>query len=326
MGSLPVVDVILPFHRCDSLLKAAIDSVLKSINVEIFLILIDDRPTSASDSTCGLKSMLTHTNHIIVRNKIHGYGRSLNLGLRECSSDFVALMNSDDLVSPQRFHRQISRLQRTDSHAVICKIQKFYKNFNIPSLSGVPDLRFYDPALLLLGAYGADATLLGKRDFMQTVKFFETSGTCDWITALMEYPNIKVTGLNEKLYFYRNHTRQITQNTHYLNNSFGDVYPHWKNYNMTLGLPALNIETAMAISFPSGVYKEQLVDFPQLKNWIICYLKLFTGKSRRDVKKLIFRRLVALSVTRKKWNWHLYTVLVMSIEYLRLKILGVYPK
>lgn len=326
INTLPCVDVILPFHRCDSLLKAAIESVLKSINVEIFLILIDDRPSSVSDFACGLELILKNTKYKIIRNEIHGYGRSLNLGLQECSSDFVALMNSDDLVSPHRFHRQITRLESTDSHAVVCKIQKIYKNFSIPSLSGAPNLRFYDPALLLLGAYGADATLLGKRSFIQTLRFFENSGTCDWITALIEYPNIKVIGLNEQLYFYRIHAKQITQNTHYVRNSFADIYPHWKNYNEALGLPTLNFDTAMAISFPSGVSKEQLVNSLQLKKWTICYLKLFSGKGRREAEKLIFRRLVSLSVTRKKWNWHFFTILKMSIEYLRLKTLGVHPK
>lgn len=322
----PQVDVILPFHKVDDFLKLAIKSVLTSADVDIYLILIDDRPSPQEDLTFELGSILSGFKFKIITNSNRGYGSSLNRGLKATSSEYVALMNSDDLISPNRIKRQIQVLRDTDSDAVVCGIQKFYKAFYIPSLAGVPNLNAYHPLFLLLGAYGADATLLGKLEIMKNLRFAESAVTCDWLTALAEYPRIKISGLNERLYFYRYHSAQATQNKEYKSFAFTDIYPYWRRYSDSLGLPSVGMQTAAAISLPSLALDRDPVDISEMNLWFSEFLKLLNIEQRREAKKLIARRLVVQSIIKRKMDPRLLTLFVMGWEYLTLRIHGIKPK
>lgn len=323
---LPQVEVILPFHRCDLFLRQAIESVSNSLNVKISLLLVDDRLSEEINVQSELESVLENVNYRIIRNHNHGYGRSLNLGLQEVRAEFVALMNSDDLISPHKFHRQITKLQETNSDIIICRLQKFFNGSFIPALAGIPDLGLYSSKLLLLGAYGADATLLGRWEIMNEFRFDESSKTCDWITAFTEFPKLEIVGLNEALYFYRSHENQLTQNVEYAGNSFTGVYPYWRKFNDSLGLPALNEETAMVIAFPSAMSRGHTVDWVQLGVWIESYLKLFNGREHLEASNIIKRRLVAARFVNRRVSRHLKTTIQMGVEFLSLKFLGAQPK
>jgi glycosyltransferase involved in cell wall biosynthesis len=322
----PQVDVILPFHKVDDFLKSAIKSVLVSDDVDISLILIDDRESPQDDLASELGSILGGFKFKVIVNSNHGYGSSLNLGLQATSSEYVALMNSDDLISPKRIKRQIQVLRDTNSDAVVCGIQKFYRNHYIPSLAGVPNLNVYHPLFLLLGAYGADATLLGKLEIMQRLKFVESAITCDWLTALGEYPKLRISGIHERLYFYRYHRDQATQNRVYKSSAFADIYPYWRTYSDSLGLPPIGIHTAAAISLPSFALEGDPVDIGEMNHWFSSFLKLLNGKQRREAKKLIARRLVVQSFIKKKMNWRISTLFVMGWELLTLRIYGIKPR
>jgi hypothetical protein len=235
-------------------------------------------------------------------------------------------MNSDDLISPKRFKRQIQVLRETDSDAVVCGIQKFYNNIRIPSLAGVPNLNVYHPMFLLLGAYGADATLLGKLEMMQKLRFIESAVTCDWLTALAEYPKFRISGFDERLYFYRYHSAQVTQNKEYKSYAFNDIYPYWRTYSDSLGLPPVDMHTAAAISLPSIALDGDPVDIGKMNLWFSDFLRLLNREQRREAKKLISRRLVVQSVTKRKMDWRFFTLSVMAWEYLTLRINGIKPK
>ena len=209
------VDVILPFHRNDSYLRVAINSILASRDVTVRLLLIDDRKD---------RSVIPDLDpYIIHRTGGLGYAAALNSAVPYLESDFVALMNSDDWSNPSRLIKQISALENSQENFSICSLIKFKNSHLRPALLGEFDCQEYDSRVLLLGAYGANATWLARRKTWVTSIYFENSSVSDWLSAMKIFPGLKIISVNEKLYWYRQHTSQITKSAIQQSESFGDL-------------------------------------------------------------------------------------------------------
>jgi glycosyltransferase involved in cell wall biosynthesis len=209
------VDVILPFHRDDEFLRVAVDSILASQNVIVRLLLIDDRkiPIAISDLDCYIK----------VHTEGAGYAEAINSALPHLQSEYVALMNSDDWSSPDRLHKQILSLEKFDAELSICSLKKFEKNHVLPALLGEIETEILDSNILLLGAYGANATWLATSKVWKESVRFEKSNVSDWLTAMKMFNRFRTAYLNENLYWYRKHPNQITSSDFQKRNAHRDL-------------------------------------------------------------------------------------------------------
>ena len=147
------VDVILPFHQENDFLYEAIDTIVKSTQVNVRLILIDSRPRNEQGQRIEIPEEL---NFIHLKTGLKRlYPNAINLGLKNLKSEFFALMNSDDLVHPERLYRQIMQLKEDKADICICRIQKFTgKNSRnvIPPLAGNIRYNSFNYVNLFIGA------------------------------------------------------------------------------------------------------------------------------------------------------------------------------
>ena len=213
------VEVILPFHQEDKFLYEAIESVSKSAHVNVKLILVDSRPKNQQGQKIKVPTEVNFI-HINAGQK-RLYPNAINQGLKNLKSEFFALMNSDDLVHPERFYRQIRQLKEDKADICVCKIKKFrgkYSRITISPLAGTIRYRTFNYINLFIGAYGADATLLGRSDVVKKHQLkFPLVEHADWFFALENYKDLKVSVLNFSGYFYRMHGNQVTRSKKYTN-------------------------------------------------------------------------------------------------------------
>jgi cellulose synthase/poly-beta-1,6-N-acetylglucosamine synthase-like glycosyltransferase len=131
------VDVLLPFHQENDFLYEAVDTIAKSTQVSVRLILIDSRPRKQQGQRIRMPSELNFIHVDAGEERL--YPNAINIGLKNLKSEFFALMNSDDLVHPERFYRQIRQLQEEKADICVCKIRKFtgkYSRNAIAPLAG----------------------------------------------------------------------------------------------------------------------------------------------------------------------------------------------
>ena len=209
------VDVILPFHRDDGFLRIAINSILASQGVSVRILLIDDRVDSKP---------IPDLEHIIVsRTGGSGYATAINSAKPHLESEFVSLMNSDDWSSPTRLIKQITALKASRKNLSTCSLIKFRNSRIKPALLGDIAPLEYDPKVLILGAYGANATWVAERDTWIKHIFFEDSSISDWLTAMKIFPQLDIIHVNENLYWYRQHVDQITNSNSQQQATFHDL-------------------------------------------------------------------------------------------------------
>jgi glycosyltransferase involved in cell wall biosynthesis len=211
------VSVLLPFHRVDAYLEAAVESVLNSKNVKVQLILIDDRKIKVDDNYSRLSSVWTGGK---------GYSAALNEGKYYATGENMALMNSDDLVSRDRLAIQARSIEEGECDVSVSRLLKVNKS-GVPvfSLGGNTHIKNPSEFNFLYGSHLANASWVSKNDFWQQNMIFPSYGAgSDWILGQELIKKFRFQQLKRRLYFYRTHTFQITKHEKYNSDFLGKVW------------------------------------------------------------------------------------------------------
>ena len=278
------IDVLLPFHEENSEFYAAIDSVNSSKEVKIRLILIDDRKNPEP---------LTNkpANSTVVNSFGIGYAGALNTAKEYIYSPFTAIMNSDDLVSPKRLIVQIEKLIEQNSQLCACGIQKFKNKRLLASRFGNLNLTGnLDRRVLLLGAYGVDATWCGQSDWwVENLNFLDRQMS-DWATGIEISKEIDIYFYSEQLYFYRQHSNQTTANSTFSSRGLEGITENWLSLARESHLPELSTREIAWVAAPRGRMPVDKISINRIVRW----LNQFDSATDGVYSDLISRRYLLL--------------------------------
>jgi glycosyltransferase involved in cell wall biosynthesis len=235
-----LVSVILPWHRSDSLLTKAIESVKNSLNVKIQLILVDDRRTPVHDKW-GIASQL--------RTYGKGYEYAINSAKEFIEGDFTSLMNSDDLLSPHKLYKQIEDLRRNDTKLSITRLTEITARGSLKTGKKMNSSKaLLTRESLLFSSFLANASWLADSTYWkERIDFQKCGNGSDWMLAANLSQDIeKWSYLDQELYFYRQHSNQITSTKHSIDDS---LLLAWRNLNQELALPEINASIGTRLVF-----------------------------------------------------------------------------
>ena len=309
------IDVLLPFHRKDSYFQQALISLSRTKSVSIRLILIDDslqQNIRISDLPCNF-----HDLELVKTGGNLGYGLALKKGSEFIESEAVGLFNSDDLVDPFRFKKQLETLDSHDlSITGMCKIDS--KGNQIAPLMGEINSKKFDPIYLLLGSYGANATWLMRNLWWGNNSFFDSEECLDWRIALRAFPSSKIHWNPEKLYMYRKHSNQVTSRRFIPDQRMEVVYKEWKDLCNKTGIT--NSSRLIFNSIAAPWLRTTHAKSKDLMAWCKSFDDIAKEKDRevyRDVNKLIDRRLLNFAMNSSEG--------IINRVYFILKAAGQFP-
>ncbi len=109
---MPKTSIIIPtFNRCAMLGRAVESARLAGGDPEV--IVVDDASTDATADVC---AGLQHAHVIRLKHNV-GLAAARNAGIRECTGDFIALLDDDDVRLPGSLQGQIAALQSNQEAA-----------------------------------------------------------------------------------------------------------------------------------------------------------------------------------------------------------------
>ena len=286
------IDLIIPFHRpIDRYLLGAIESAQNSVGVLVNLLLINDRAENA-DSSRALRKM----GHRVIDSENIGYANCINLGIEKSNSEFIGILNSDDLQNHDRLRKQIGKMIFDGTMMSICKLRKFKNGRKIHELSGSQMKGDYNRVQLLLGAYGANASLILKRNSTVYGSFRDVDMS-DWEYGFRNYSE-KISYLEEEMYLYRMHPGQITRNKV---NTPEWLFYEWSNLFRTISEFEVPNPVIEACSRPNLITKlefEDLILLAEVLSQIQSTLLSMGGNSADEINGLITRRFILASKNR----------------------------
>ena len=278
------IDVLLPFHEENSEFYAAIDSVNRSEEVKIRLILIDDRKNPEP---------LTNkpSNSKVINSFGMGYAGALNTAREHIYSPYTAIMNSDDLVHPKRLIVQTQKLIEQNSQLCSCGIQKFKNKRFVASRFGNLNLTGnLDRRVLLLGAFGTDATWCGQSDWWVKNLNFLDQQMSDWATGMQISKEFDIYFYSEQLYFYRQHSNQTTANPTFSSRGLEGIMDNWLSLARESHMPELSIREIAWVAAPQGRMPLEKTSIKKIVRW----LNQFDSATEGVYSDLISRRYLLL--------------------------------
>jgi glycosyltransferase involved in cell wall biosynthesis len=281
------IDVIIPFHRpLDKFLFEAIDSVRNSVGVKARPLLVNNC-VSDLESTRQLRQMGLK----VIEEKKLGYGNSLNAGILNSTSEFISILNSDDVSAPERLKLQTKMLKVENTNLSITRIKKFGKKLKYYDLIGSQPKRAYYKEFLMLGAYGANASLTGKSDFFKNNLFIDTELT-DWEYAFRNFSS-PMSYIDKPLYFYRMHSNQVTRQAIQLPPWLPQV---WRQEFSKISRIQVTDQVIFAMALPAALAKLDKTEFLKLQEVLVDFKDYFDSVIFTDyvsIKSILIRRLIA---------------------------------
>ena len=119
-----LISVIVPVYNVDKYLNRCIDSIINQSYKNLEIILVDDGSTDNSGSICD-SYKLKDERVIVIHKKNSGQSMARVKGLEIASGDYVAFVDSDDLININTFEIQLNNLLLNDADISICKFIKF---------------------------------------------------------------------------------------------------------------------------------------------------------------------------------------------------------
>lgn len=167
-GPLPVgtklvheelVSVIMPSYNNAEWIARAMHSVLSQQAVNIELIVVDDGST---DGSVGIARQLAAGRpNVRVISLLRNFGcyYARNIGVTEACGTYVTIVDSDDIITPDRILRQLDALKaHPQARACLARTRRWSTDMNMP----LGDVRY------------AENTLLWKRSVVDEIGYYDT--------------------------------------------------------------------------------------------------------------------------------------------------------
>lgn len=127
------LSVIIPVYNVATYIEFCVNSILKSIECSLEIILIDDGSTDDSPEICD--SIANRDNRVRVFHQFNaGQSVARNKGLSEATGKYICYVDSDDLVSGEMINIMINSLDNCNADFAICNYKKIsYDCLDVPT-------------------------------------------------------------------------------------------------------------------------------------------------------------------------------------------------
>lgn len=117
------IDVLIPVYNGAATVRDAVGSIQRQTVQDIHIVVVDDGSTDATPAI--LAEIARDDPRVqVVTQANGGIVDALNAGLRECSQEFVARHDADDLADPDRFARQAAFLRANPDVVAVASLAR----------------------------------------------------------------------------------------------------------------------------------------------------------------------------------------------------------
>ena len=205
----PLISVVLPVYNGKKYLAEAIESVLMQTFVDFELIMIDDGSKDGSQDILIDYQMRDPRIRVIIREN-RGLSITLNESIDIARGEWIARMDQDDIALPERFKKQLDRLDKTGADICGSWVRFFGTSDNRILKHAVSD-EAIKKELLFCSAF-AHPTVIMKTSKIKSLHYNSRWDKAEdyelWVRAVSA--GWKMTNIPEVLLMYRQHNSQIS--------------------------------------------------------------------------------------------------------------------
>jgi len=213
-----VISVIIPIYKVEKYLNECVKSILAQTYSDIEVILVDDGSPDGCPALCD--TFAAEDSRITVIHKINGgLSSARNAGIEIAKGEWLAFIDSDDIIHKDMMLRMIESQKQTDSDIIVCDFLTFQDGDTIYDIESLGKMELFNSeeaveAMFSNKGIGWGAwNKLYRKDLFDTIRYPEGVLCEDKATTYKLYLAAKqITYIREKLYYYRLRNTSITGN------------------------------------------------------------------------------------------------------------------
>ena len=206
MKNQTYISIGIPIYNAEAYLEDAINSILAQTHELWELILIDDGSTDASLAIAKRFEEADHRIRVIADGINKKLPARLNQLIEEANYDYIARMDADDLIHPDRLAIQLSFLEKNPNYDLVSTGVVSIDNFN--KVYGCRHVdQIYTEFKEIAAAYPiVHAAVLAKKSWYERNKYNENYPRSEdydlWCRAISNQ-DLNLAVLPDLLYYYR---------------------------------------------------------------------------------------------------------------------------
>jgi glycosyltransferase involved in cell wall biosynthesis len=210
--SAPLISIIVPSYNSEQFIAQTIHSILNQTYKKFELIIINDGST---DKSKAIIETIVDDRIKYVENKTNqGIVYSRNLGLTLANGKYIAMVDADDVVKPQKFADQVAFLEENKEYGMVGCWVKFIDE-NGQKLTGkwkldAPPEKI--PPIMLFYNYFVQSAVIARLEYISIFRYDKNFPTAqDYMMWVNVVNKCKVWNLPKYLVDYRVHLGGITE-------------------------------------------------------------------------------------------------------------------
>jgi hypothetical protein len=234
---MPRVSIIIPTYNNARFISETLESVLAQTFQDFEILVVDDGST---DHTQPLISAKFPTIHYLYQEN-RGVSAARNMGIRCSKGEYIAFLDGDDTISPEKLKIQVQYL---DSHPDVGLVYSAWETMDINGSKTARAVRLGKEGILLKEIllrevfFIVGSTLIRRSVLDQTGFFDETLLASEDVDLYirMAYAGVRLGYIDELLFQYRVHPSSLTAS--YATPYIESWVPHLQKFFSTPGMPA----------------------------------------------------------------------------------------
>lgn len=213
---MPRVSVVIPAYNAEQYLAATIDSALSSTFKDLEVVVVND---GSADGTQAIAERFGDRVRVINQSNA-GMSTSRNRGIDSGDSEFIALLDSDDIWHPAKVAAQVRALEQRPEHGFSFTEFTFWdgkghENFAAEPRTGAVDAAFdgWVYHRLIVTNWALPSSVLFRRAAWRELGPFlcDDYKTDDWEYLVRASRHFRYVRLHEPMVLYRQHPHSLSQ-------------------------------------------------------------------------------------------------------------------
>jgi len=208
----PKVSVIMPVYNGERYIREAVESILRQTFTDWQLVIVNDASTDGTEKI--LESLKDNRIKIIKNDRNLGSVVSRNIAFKGCLSEYIAILDADDIAEPTRLEEQVAFLDAHPDFGLVGSWTKIIdeNGTQIGRIAKDKTPSEQIPIKLLFHNVLAFSSVTMRKSAMPPIPFDdENVPTEDVALYLKMLPHSKFATLPKVLISYRAHSKGISK-------------------------------------------------------------------------------------------------------------------
>lgn len=133
----PLISIIVPVYNTAQYLERAVESILRSTYKNLEILLIDDGSFDGSAKICDAYAARESRIRVFHMKMNCGAGSARNKGMELANGEYLAFVDSDDIVEPEMYKTLLHAMMQTDAELAICRFREIYADRIVDDSTGI---------------------------------------------------------------------------------------------------------------------------------------------------------------------------------------------